>query len=96
MNKFLLIAIFISAIVECCLSGFGGPDWESDPKAKLIIQSVCDVNKRPDATQWANLLNCTCHNKTVPPEQEKFRNMVLIFNLKPEKVFFEPNPTSTK
>jgi hypothetical protein len=79
MNKFSLIAIFIFAFTECCLSGFEGPDLENDPKVKLIIGSVCDVNKRPDATQWANLLNCSNHNKPPPPENEKYHNTVLIY-----------------
>jgi len=88
MNKFLLIAIFIFAFAECCLSGSDGPNWEDDPKAKLIIRSACDVNKRPDATQWANLSNCTRYNEPPPPENDKIQNTVLIYIEKNYKFIF--------
>ncbi len=99
MNKFLLIAIFIFAFTECCFSGFGGPDSENDQKVKLIIGSLCDVNKRPDETQWANLLNCTRHNKPPMPENDKFHNTVLIHVEKKLEIYFssaQPNLTLTK
>jgi hypothetical protein len=76
MNKFLLITIFISAIIECCLSGFGLLDWENDPKANLISLNVCNADKRPDPTQWTNLLNCWQQNIPPPPENEKYHTLV--------------------
>jgi hypothetical protein len=75
MNKFLFIAIIISAIIECCLSGLDLIDLENVPKAKLISLNVCNADKRPDPAQWANLLNCSYPNRP-SPENEKFNIVV--------------------
>jgi hypothetical protein len=89
MKKFSLIATIIFALAGFCLTGFGGPGWKSDPNAKPMIDAVCDVNERPDETQWTNLLNCTQNNKQSDPRREKFAEMVRIVKLyKGEKIIF--------
>ncbi len=76
MNKFLVIGTVIFALAGFCLANFGCPVWKADPNVKPIIDAVCNVNKRPDQTQWTNLLNCSCDNKTADPKPEKFVEMV--------------------
>jgi len=76
MKKFLLIATIIFALAGFCFAEFGGAGWRRDPNVKAIIDAVCDVNKRPDETQWTELLKCCDHNKTEDPRHEKFEEMV--------------------
>ncbi len=76
MNKFLVIATVIFALAGFCLADFGCSSWKASPNVKPIIDAVCNVSKRPDQTQWTNLLNCTCMNKTMDPKQAKYAEMV--------------------
>ncbi len=76
MDKFLFIVTIILALAVCCLAGFGGPGWKSDPNMKPITDAVCDVNKRPDQTQWTELLKCKRNNTTGDSRREKIAEMV--------------------
>ncbi len=78
MKKSLLIATIIFALAGFCLAGFGDPGWKSDPNVKQIIDIVCDVNKRPDETQWTNLLKCYDHNKTGDCRNDKYGEIVWV------------------
>jgi hypothetical protein len=89
MNKFFLIATVIFALAGCCLAQIGyPPNWKTDPTMKPTVDAVCNANKRPDATQWTNLLNCsnpmncpiqsntTNMNKTADPKLDKYAETV--------------------
>ncbi len=76
MHKFLFIATIIFALAVCCLTEFGGPGLKSDPNMKPVIDAVCDVNKRPDQTQWTELLKCKSQNTAGDPRHEKIVEMV--------------------
>jgi hypothetical protein len=81
MKKFSLITTIIFVLTGCCLAGFGGRGWKNNPNMKPVIDAVCDVNKRPDETQWTNLLNCIQDNKQSDPRRKKFAEMVRIVKL---------------
>ncbi len=83
MNKFLLIATIIFALAGCYLAQIGNPPgWKTDSNMKPVVDAVCNASKRPDQTQWTNLLNCTnlsnttSLNKTADPKQDKYAEMV--------------------
>jgi hypothetical protein len=88
MDKFLFIVTIILAFAWCCLAGFGGPGWQSDPNVKPIKDAVCDVNKRPDQTQWTELLKCRSYNKTGDPRHEKIVEMVRVIEIYRERIYF--------
>ncbi len=81
MKKFSLITTIIFALTGCCLAGFGGRGWKNNPNMKPVIDAVCNVNERPDETQWTNLLNCTQYNKRSDPRREKFAETVRVVKL---------------
>lgn len=78
MKKFSLITTIIFALTGCCLAGRG---WKNNPDMKIVKDAVCDVDKRPDETQWTNLLNCTQYNKRSDPRREKFAETVRVVKL---------------
>jgi hypothetical protein len=78
MNKFSLIITIIFALTGCCLAGRG---WKNNPDMKIVKDAVCDVNKRPDETQWTNLLNCNKDNNQSDPRHQMFAQMVRIVKL---------------
>jgi hypothetical protein len=73
MENFLFV---VTVTFMFAFAGFGSRDWKNDPNLKPIINAICDVNKRPDQTQWTDLMNCRGPDMTGNPRNEEFKEVV--------------------